>query len=168
MLWSAQFIDQTSESLFSSTSRPRVLSTTFPPPAVNFINIYAHVFRTKFWCQSQNVTRKAAKKDVCTKKAREKTLMKLTPALFLLTTPPPVTIFANVCCAQPRLSNPKIFYFVGSVQTIKVCRDNILRIYRASTCKLLPSVKSLRSSIFSPSKFSVRGSVSSHSQLFFF
>ncbi len=43
-----------------------------PSPAVNFINIYAHVFCTKFWRQSQNVTRKAAKKGVCTKKAREK------------------------------------------------------------------------------------------------
>ncbi len=46
--------------------------------AVNFINIYVRIFCTKFWCQSQNVTRKAAKKDVCTKKARKKTLMKLT------------------------------------------------------------------------------------------
>ncbi len=27
--------------------------------------------RTKFWRQSQNITRKAAKKDVCTKKARK-------------------------------------------------------------------------------------------------
>jgi len=48
-------------------------------PVVNFINIYARVFRTNFWRQSQNVIRKAAKKDVRTKKAREKTLMKLTP-----------------------------------------------------------------------------------------
>jgi len=36
------------------------------------------VFCTKFWRQSQKVTRKAAKKDVRTKKACEKTLMKLT------------------------------------------------------------------------------------------
>jgi hypothetical protein len=49
--------------------------------AVNFINIYARIFRTKFWRQSQNVIRKAAEKDVHTKKAREKTLMKLTPYL---------------------------------------------------------------------------------------
>ena len=48
-------------------------------PGVNFINIYARIFCTKFWRQSQNVTRKAAKKDVRTKKARKKTLMKLTP-----------------------------------------------------------------------------------------
>ncbi len=48
-------------------------------PSVNFINIYARVFRTKFWRQSQNVIRKAAEKDVRTKKARKKTLMKLTP-----------------------------------------------------------------------------------------
>ncbi len=48
-------------------------------PTVNFINIYAYIFWTKFWRQSQNVTRKAAKKDVRTKKAHEKTLMKLTP-----------------------------------------------------------------------------------------
>ncbi len=46
---------------------------------VNFINIYVRIFRTKFWRQSQNVIRKAAKKDGRTKKAREKTLMKLTP-----------------------------------------------------------------------------------------
>jgi len=39
---------------------------------VNFINIYARVFRMKLWRQSQNVTRKAAKKDVGTKKARKK------------------------------------------------------------------------------------------------
>jgi hypothetical protein len=32
----------------------------------------------KFCCQSQNVTRKAAQNDVCTKKARKKMLMKLT------------------------------------------------------------------------------------------
>jgi hypothetical protein len=31
------------------------------PLGVNFINIFAHNFRTKFWRQSQNVTRKAAK-----------------------------------------------------------------------------------------------------------
>ncbi len=48
-------------------------------PAVNFINIYEGIFRTKCWYQSQNVTRKAAKKDVCTQKACEKTLMKFTP-----------------------------------------------------------------------------------------
>jgi len=30
-------------------------------PSVNFINIYAGVFHTKFWRQSQNITRKAAK-----------------------------------------------------------------------------------------------------------
>ncbi len=35
-------------------------------------------FCMKFWRQSQNITRKAVKKDVCTKKACEKTLMKLT------------------------------------------------------------------------------------------
>jgi len=28
---------------------------------VNFINVFARFFRTKFWRQSQNVTRKAAK-----------------------------------------------------------------------------------------------------------
>jgi len=28
---------------------------------LNFTNIFARFFRTKFWCQSQNVTRKAAK-----------------------------------------------------------------------------------------------------------
>jgi len=43
---------------------------------VNFINIYPRIFRTKFWCQSRNITRKAAKKDVRTKKAPVKTLMK--------------------------------------------------------------------------------------------
>ncbi len=46
--------------------------------AVNFINIYALVFLTKFWRQSLNVTRKAAKKDVRTKNACEKMLMKQT------------------------------------------------------------------------------------------
>ncbi len=51
-------------------------------PTVNFINIYARVFRTKFWRQSQNVIRKAAKKDVHTKKALEKRLMKLTPIFY--------------------------------------------------------------------------------------
>ncbi len=52
-------------------------------PIVNFINIYARVFCTKFWSQSQNVTRKAAKKDVGTKKSLQKTLIKLTPAAEL-------------------------------------------------------------------------------------
>jgi len=47
-------------------------------PAANFINIYGCIFRTKFWGQSQNVTRKASKKDIHTKKARQKTMMKLT------------------------------------------------------------------------------------------
>jgi len=47
-------------------------SSTFVRPGVNFINIYARVFRTKFWCQSRNVTRKAAKKDVRTKKRTKK------------------------------------------------------------------------------------------------
>jgi len=41
-------------------------------PGVNFINIYACIFRTKFWRQSRNVTRKAAKKDVRTKKSMRK------------------------------------------------------------------------------------------------
>ncbi len=42
---------------------------------------YARLFHTNFWRQSQNVIWKAAKKGVCMKKAREKTLMKLTPAI---------------------------------------------------------------------------------------
>ncbi len=35
-------------------------------PGVNFINIQAHIFLTKFWRKSRNITRKAAKKDVFT------------------------------------------------------------------------------------------------------
>ncbi len=50
-----------------------------------FINIYARVFCMKFWRQSQNVIRKAAEKDVCTKKAREKMLMKLIPKFVFIT-----------------------------------------------------------------------------------
>jgi len=45
---------------------------------VNFINIYARVFCTKFWRQSRNITRKAAKKDVLYEKFVRLTLMKLT------------------------------------------------------------------------------------------
>jgi hypothetical protein len=44
-------------------------------------HLRAH-FLYKFWCQSQNVTRKAAKKDIRMKKAREKTLMKLMAVRF--------------------------------------------------------------------------------------
>ncbi len=42
---------------------------------------YERVFHTKFWRQSQNVTRK---NDVRTKKAREKMLIKLTPIVQVL------------------------------------------------------------------------------------
>jgi hypothetical protein len=76
---------------------------------VNFINIYGRIFRTKFWRQSQNVTRKAAKKDIRTKKAREKMLLKLTPRLnfinglrtaFMLVEPKSVkkTVKSTVLC----------------------------------------------------------------------
>jgi len=49
------------------------------PPGVNFINVLRAHFSYKFLASSWNVTRKAAIKDVRTKKAREKMLMKLTP-----------------------------------------------------------------------------------------
>ncbi len=48
---------------------------------INFINIFCAHFLYEFKRQSQNVARKAAKKDICTKKAREKTLMKSTPSV---------------------------------------------------------------------------------------
>ncbi len=40
-------------------------------PGVNFINVFRAHISYEFWRQSQNVARKAAKKDVRTKKARE-------------------------------------------------------------------------------------------------
>jgi len=49
-------------------------------PGVNFINIYAHIFRTNFWRQSRNVTRKSCWNDVRTKNSYVKMLMKLTIA----------------------------------------------------------------------------------------
>jgi len=52
----------------------------FQYPGVNYINIYACIFCTKFWRQSQNITRKAAKKDVLYEKFIRLTLMKLTSA----------------------------------------------------------------------------------------
>ncbi len=61
----------------SNVSEPRE-GLKYVIHAVNFINIYARVFRTKFWRQSQNVIRKAAEKDIRTKKARKKMLMNLT------------------------------------------------------------------------------------------
>jgi len=45
---------------------------------VNFINVYVRIFRTKFWRQSQNVTRKSCWNDVRTKNLYVTMLMKLT------------------------------------------------------------------------------------------
>ncbi len=39
---------------------------------VNFINIYAPIFRTEFWHQSRNVSRKAAKKGRLYEKSERK------------------------------------------------------------------------------------------------
>jgi len=61
-------------------------------PGVNFINIYARVFCTKFWRQSQNVTRKAAKKDVCTKKSAQKNVDEIDGSAFQLKEPPLIII----------------------------------------------------------------------------
>ncbi len=63
--------------LWTSTS---IWTTILNPtlPGVNFINIYARVFRTKFWRQSRNVTRKAAKTYLSYEKRARLTLMKLT------------------------------------------------------------------------------------------
>ncbi len=47
--------------------------------AVNFINIYTHVFRMKFWRQSWNVSRNSCQKGRSYKKFVRKTMMKLTP-----------------------------------------------------------------------------------------
>ncbi len=48
---------------------------------VNFINVFARFLRTKFWRQSQNVTRKAAKTQLSYEKRARKTLMKLTEGM---------------------------------------------------------------------------------------
>jgi len=66
-------------------------------PGVNFTNILCVQFCTKFWRQSQNLTRKAAKKDVRTKKARKQTLMKLTAGVN----------FTNILCVAFIHSEPK-------------------------------------------------------------
>jgi len=59
------------------------LRNTFKPTiieaVVNFINIYACLFCTIFWRQSQNVTRKSCPKRRWYEKSAWKTLMKLTP-----------------------------------------------------------------------------------------
>ncbi len=48
-------------------------------PTVNFINVYARIFRTKFWRQSWNVSRKSCQKGRLYEKFVRKMLMKLTP-----------------------------------------------------------------------------------------
>ncbi len=72
---------------------------------VNFINIYARVFLYEFWHQSQNVTRKAAKKDIRTKKAHKKTLMKLK-------------------AGGPR--NSRIFYLSICLLAVYKCKPNLI------------------------------------------
>jgi len=57
--------------------KPWIFYSKFP--TVNFINVYEHVFRTKFWHQSWNVSRKNWVKGRSYENFVHKTMMKLTP-----------------------------------------------------------------------------------------
>ncbi len=113
---------------------------------VNFINVHARVFCTKFWRQSQNITRA---KDVCTKKASQKhCMMKLTVGLNTPLIPQEVTLSPTIYLKFLFAHRLRSFFGVQGFVKSPHCLEKKLRVLSNNFVREIHNLGEIEQQVF--------------------